>query len=203
MIIQTAVKDDWERISEISKASGYIDYISQMGPSYLNGGKVIVAIDNNTIAGFLKIEELCDNTYWLSGLRVHPGFRRKGIARTLTEEAIRSARKHNFTAVRIAVSQHNVASLKLTESEGFKITHEMINFKGVPEANDTRNIPAISNKMVNYGWKYGYYTGESCGIRFKESGGITYSLYKNPQEPYSFSQIISGMGEIKLSGNGI
>ncbi|EQD48193.1 GCN5-related N-acetyltransferase domain protein [mine drainage metagenome] len=143
MIIQTAVKDNWGRISEISKASGYIDYISQVGPSYLNGGNVIVAIENNTIAGFLKIEELCDNSYWLSGLRVHPDFRRKGIARTLTKKAIRTAKLNDFKAVRLLVSQQNVASLKLSENEGFKIIREMINFKGIPEVKDNKKSYSI------------------------------------------------------------
>ena len=80
-----------------------MDYISQIGPSYINDGTVIVGEESGTITGFLKIEELIDNTSWLGGLRVHPDFRRKGIAMQLTREAVNMGKVRGHKATRILI----------------------------------------------------------------------------------------------------
>jgi hypothetical protein len=203
--IRTATLSDWDHISNISKKSGYIDYISQIGPSYINDGTVIVGEDSGTITGFLKIEELIDNTSWLGGLRVHPDFRRKGIAMQLTREAVNMGKVRGHTATRILISTDNVASIELSKKSGFKIISEQLFFSGFPDVRNGKIVSPVNDKLINYGWKYGYWTIDEFGpkVDFVQEGNITYSLMKEEEQQSSYVQIISGEGEIELDGEGI
>ena len=205
MNIRTATLSDWDHISDISKISGYIDYISQIGPSYINDGTVIVGEDSGTITGFLKIEELIDNTSWLGGLRVHPDFRRKGIALQLTREAVNMGKVRGHTATRILISTDNVASIELSKKSGFKIISEQLFFSGFPDVRNGKIVSPVNDKLINYGWKYGYWTIDEFGpkVDFVQEGNITYSLMKEEEQQSSYVQIISGEGEIELDGEGI
>ena len=205
MNIRTATLSDWDHISDISKISGYIDYISQIGPSYINDGTVIVGEDSGTITGFLKIEELIDNTSWLGGLRVHPDFRRKGIAMQLTREAVNMGKVRGHTATRILISTDNVASIELSKKSGFKIISEQLFFSGFPDVRNGKIVSPVNDKLINYGWKYGYWTIDEFGpkVDFVQEGNITYSLMKEEEQQSSYVQIISGEGEIELDGEGI
>ena len=205
MNIRTATLSDWDHISDISKISGYIDYISQIGPSYINDGTVIVGEESGTITGFLKIEELADNTSWLGGLRVHPDFRRKGIALQLTREAVNMGKVRGHTATRILISTENVASIELSKKSGFKIISEQLFFSGFPDVRNGKIVSPVNDKLINYGWKYGYWTIDEFGpkVDFVQEGNITYSLMKEEEQQSSYVQIISGEGEIELDGEGI
>ena len=205
MNIRTATLSDWDHISNISKISGYIDYISQIGPSYINDGTVIVGEDSGTITGFLKIEELIDNTSWLGGLRVHPDFRRKGIAMQLTREAVNMGKVRGHTATRILISTDNVASIELSKKSGFKIISEQLFFSGFPDVRNGKIVSPVNDKLINYGWKYGYWTIDEFGpkVDFVQEGNIIYSLMKEEEQQSSYIQIISGEGEIELGGEGI
>ena len=205
MNIRTATLSDWDHISNISKISGYIDYISQIGPAYINDGTVIVGEDTGTITGFLKIEELIDNTSWLGGLRVHPDFRRKGIAMQLTREAVNMGKVRGHTATRILISTDNVASIELSKKSGFKIISEQLFFSGFPDVKNGKYVSPVNDKLINYGWKYGYWTFEEFGpkVDFIQEGNIIYSLMKEEEQQSSYGQIISGEGEIELDGEGI
>ena len=205
MNIRTATLSDWDHISNISKKSGYIDYISQIGPSYINDGTVIVGEDSGTITGFLKIEELIDNTSWLGGLRVHPDFRRKGIAMQLTREAVNMGKVRGHTATRILISTDNVASIELSKKSGFKIISEQLFFSGFPDVRNGKYASPVNDKLINYGWKYAYWTIDEFGpkVDFVQEGNITYSLMKEEEQQSSYVQIISGEGEIELDGEGI
>ncbi len=205
MNIRTATLSDWDHISNISKISGYIDYISQIGPSYINDGTVIVGEDSGTITGFLKIEELIDNTSWLGGLRVHPDFRRKGIAMQLTREAVNMGKVRGHTATRILISTDNVASIELSKKSGFKIISEQLFFSGFPDVKNGKYVSPVNDKLINYGWKYGYWTIDEFGpkVDFIQEGNIIYSLMKEEEQQSSYVQIISGEGEIELDGEGI
>ena len=205
MNIRTATLSDWDHISNISKISGYIDYISKIGPSYINDGTVIVGEDTGTITGFLKIEELIDNTSWLGGLRVHPDFRRKGIAMQLTREAVNMGKVRGHTATRILISTDNVASIELSKKSGFKIISEQLFFSGFPDVRNGKIVSPVNDKLINYGWKYGYWTIDEFGpkVDFVQEGNITYSLMKEEEQQSSYVQIISGEGEIELDGEGI
>ncbi len=205
MNIRTATLSDWDLISNISKISGYIDYISKIGPSYINDGTVIVGEETGTITGFLKIEELIDNTSWLGGLRVHPDFRRKGIAMQLTREAVNMGKVRGHTATRILISTDNVASIELSKKSGFKIISEQLFFSGFPDVKNGKYVSPVNDKLINYGWKYGYWTFEEFGpkVDFIQEGNIIYSLMKEEEQQSYYVQIISGEGEIELDGEGI
>ena len=196
---------DWDHISSISKISGYMDYISHIGPSYINEGTVIVGEENGTITGFLKIEELVDNTSWLGGLRVHPDFRRKGIALQLTREAVNMGKVRGHIATRILVYTDNKASLELSKKSGFKIISEQLFFTGSPNINNGKPASPVKDKLINYGWKYGYWSMDDFGpkVDFVEENNIIYSIMRDEEGQSSYVQIVSGKGDINLEGEGI
>lgn len=126
-----AGSDDWEDIRRISEISGYFDYIGRMGKSYLDWGTVIVAVDGDSILGFLKIEELQDRSAWLSGLRVDPARRREGIAGFLTGAAVGQAKENGLSCARMLIHSENEPSLKLAQSCGFKNILEYEFYSGI------------------------------------------------------------------------
>ncbi len=203
--IRTATLSDWDHISNISKISGYLDYINNIGPSYINDGMVIVGEDYGTITGFLKIEELIDNTSWLGGLRVHPDYRRKGIALQLTKEAVNMGKVRGHTAARILVSTDNLASLELSKKSGFTIVSEQLFYSGFPDLNNGNYVSPVKDKLINYGWKYGYWTIDEFGpkVDFVKENDVVYSIIKEVDQQSSYAQILSGEGEIKLHGDGV
>ena len=203
--IRTATLSDWDHISNISKISGYLDYINNIGPSYINNGMVIVGEEAGTITGFLKIEELIDNTSWVGGLRIHPDYRRKGIALQLTREAVNMGKVRGHTAARILVSTDNLASLELSKKSGFTIISEQLLFSGFPKFKNGNYVSPVKDRLINYGWKYGYWSIEEFGpkVDFVQDGDIVYSIMKDEELQYSYAQILSGEGEIELHGDGV
>ncbi len=202
MNIRPATENDWPEISGISNISGYFDYISEMGKSYMNTGTILVA-EESRVVGFLKIEDLCDNSIWLSGLRVHPDYRRLGIASLLTNKAIESERSRGFSAARILVSSDNKASLALSQKAGFTIISHLEFYEGTPTCPESKPIQPAKGSMVNFGWKFGYYTDERhCRIEFRECSGISYTMSPENEEGYPYSHILSGTGDISLDGKG-
>ena len=66
-------------------------------------------------------------------------------------------------------------------------------------------VSPVNDKLINYGWKYGYWTIDEFGpkVDFIQEGNIIYSLMKEEEQQSSYVQIISGEGEIELDGEGI
>lgn len=155
-MIRTAEPYDWPFISKISEIAGYDDYINAIGPSYMDNGQVLVYEMDGNIAGFLKMETLPDNSSWLSGLRVHPDFRRRSVATKLTEEAISKSRESGRRKVRLLVQHNNLKSLSLVAKLGFKTVSDFIFFQGIPEpVHETENVVTGEfPKMINMGWVF-------------------------------------------------
>ena len=99
--ITVAGADNWNEISNISMKSGYEDYINKVGSTYLDDGIVLLSYIDETASGFLKLEEMPDNSAWLSGIRVLPEFRRMHIGSNLTEKAIELARSQGLIIARM------------------------------------------------------------------------------------------------------
>jgi len=83
--------------------------------SYTYGIEVdghLVSLDN------LRLVEK-GRTGWLEGLRVHPDYRGKGLAKKLTEYMIREAQRLKVQRIRYTTAVDNLASLKIAEKAGF------------------------------------------------------------------------------------
>ncbi|MEM0156784.1 MAG: GNAT family N-acetyltransferase, partial [Thermoplasmataceae archaeon] len=156
-MIDSATGKDWHKISEISKRSGYEDYINRIGPSYLDSGHVLVWKDNAEIRGFLKLEYLQDNSAWMSGLRVDPDFRRMSIGSDLTNAAIELAVNSGASCVRMLIHDGNFKSSGLAIKLGFYRVSRFAFFNGIP-AGESIAVPEIPHEIgvqyLNTGWTF-------------------------------------------------
>lgn len=151
--IRIADNSDWSAISRISAISGYMDYINEIGERYLESGQILL-LERDEILGFLKMEELPDNSLWLSGVRVDPAYRRQGIAESLTEAAEIVARERSLSSLRMMIYSDNSASLRLAEKRGYTIVEKFRILQGGIDLANFDELDPIDNTIVNVGWKF-------------------------------------------------
>lgn len=153
-MIRKASHDDWPAISDISRRSGYEDYINRVGISYIDEGDVLV-YEEDRIKGFAKIEYLPDNSVWFSGLRVDPNYWRSGIGQKLTEGSLGTAADRKCTAARLLVYEDNAKSLSLVEKMGFHLVEKYNFIYGIPDTEGfSINKSIIRHGFINLGWKF-------------------------------------------------
>lgn len=153
-MIRRATSDDWPSISNISRRSGYEDYINRVGNAYLDHGEVLV-YDEGRIKGFAKVEYLPDGSVWFSGLRVDPEYWRSGIGLKITEASLEMAKKRDCPYARLLVYDDNMRSLNLVEKIGFNQVEKYTFLHGLPDLSTfLQEDSAIENGMINIGWKF-------------------------------------------------
>jgi len=83
---------------------------------------LFVARTQGALAGFVKAQQDAENpsVWWWLGLVVHPGHRRRGIARGLFERSAAYAREHGATILRSDTHLDNAASIAVHERLGFR-----------------------------------------------------------------------------------
>lgn len=160
-MIRIAGKKDWPAISDISRRSGYEDYINEVGLEYLSTGEVLV-FEDPRIEGFTKIEFLPDNSAWFSGLRVDPNFWRKGIATALTEASFQRAMEVGCTMVRLLVYDDNSRSLNLVSKLGFNEVSRFRFFMCPPDLNGFSETKDKLSGYLNLHWKFADISRESA-----------------------------------------
>ncbi len=161
-MIRLATKEDWPSISDISRRSGYIDYINRIGESYLDNGEVYV-YDDNGIQGFAKLNYLPDNAVWSGGLRVDPDHWRKGIGTVITNSIIDIARKKGCDVFRVLIYTDNFRSIRLTEKLGGRITGEYNFFTGIPDMDGFEIHREKISGYVNSSWEFTKYSERHPG----------------------------------------
>ena len=90
---------------------------------YAEEGKVLVAVDQGTVAGFAKLIE-----FQVGGVKygcilwiaVHPAFRRKGIAYALTNSGVESLKREGSKGVFASTQQKNWAAKGALGKAGFR-----------------------------------------------------------------------------------
>lgn len=155
MPIRSAGLDDWESVSYISRIAGYDDYINEMGVSYLGNRDVYLYESEGVIKGFIKIENVFGKSQWLSGLRVHPDYRRSGIALDLTDFALRKAEEDKLHISRLLIEERNAPSLNLAAKCGFtkRDCYYFLNGSPVPTGIGSNCMPEAGT-IVDIGWKF-------------------------------------------------
>lgn len=198
--IRIAGKADWKAISKISSISGYMDYINEVGESYLDAGQVLV-FEEESVEGFLKMEELPDKSMWLSGARVDPEYRRRGIADTLTEAAEIIARMRSLSTVRLFIYSENTPSVRLAEKRGYSVSGKFRFFDGSIDTTDLDDSMVVENTLINVGWRFmKSVTGvNGMGKFLARDEGI---LFTYDSDYSRFYQPISGRFEI-VAGEGV
>ena len=153
-MIRKATPGDWPSISDISRRSGYEDYINRTGSSYLEEGEVLL-YEDGSIKAFSKIEYLPDNSVWFSGLRVDPDYWRSGIGQKLSEASLKFGTEKGCATARLLVYDDNTRSLGLVEKLGFRMVGKYNFIYGTPNLEDFDTVEvALDQGLINLGWKF-------------------------------------------------
>jgi len=125
ILVREARPEDKDAVIEFTKNTWERgDYIPMVWDSWINDshGILLIADYKGEPIGLLHIRFMPDNSAWLEGLRVHPEYRRKGVATILNSEAIKMCISKGIRVFRGAIFEWNVPSLKLaTQKLGFRI----------------------------------------------------------------------------------
>jgi ribosomal protein S18 acetylase RimI-like enzyme len=107
-----------QQMRRASKNSSFLSWASTSMP--LQG---YVWEEEKKIVGNISIipfREKGKTVFLLANVAVHPDFRRKGIARTLTQKGMRHARNHAAESIWVHVEENNPGAVRLYENLGFQ-----------------------------------------------------------------------------------
>ncbi len=129
VIIRKATRADKAEITSFTRNTWeWGDYI----PSVINfwlrekDGMVLVADIGGRPVGMLHVKFLPDHSAWFEGLRVHPLYRRRGIAYKLNLSALEMLKEMGIGRVRLVIESSNKPSLNLATKLGFRKISEWI-----------------------------------------------------------------------------
>ena len=110
--LMSFIKDVW----------GGHDYIPYVWDAWLRekGSRMFVVVVDGTPVGMNKVSFPEDGSAWLQGARVHPAFRRRGLATMLGENSMKVARERGAKVFRLTTSSRNFASMKQATGMGFR-----------------------------------------------------------------------------------
>jgi ribosomal protein S18 acetylase RimI-like enzyme len=83
-------------------------------------GRCWVAVEDGRVVAVAKLTISPSREAWLHGLRVHPDYRRRGIATALLEHRLSRARQLGARVARLDTSEDNVAIHRLARRYGFR-----------------------------------------------------------------------------------
>lgn len=110
------------------------DYLSDVWDDWTRErrAKLLVAELDQRVVGTTHIACLGEGEAWLEGVRVHPDYRRQGVARELICAAHEWASKAQCRVVRLETDSHNSRARPLFESFGYREILEYVGWKGKP-----------------------------------------------------------------------
>ena len=111
------------------------DYIMSVWRQWISdsNGKLLVAEYNHKVVGMMRVAFRPGGEAYLAGARVHPEYRRKGVATALTEKCIEHARKRGARFASLATASSNLPAIKLAEKLGFKMVGEFVEVEAWPK----------------------------------------------------------------------
>ncbi len=98
------------------------DYIPEVWDEWLADpeGELTVAELNGQVVGLAKLTHIADEEWWLEGLRVHPAYRRLGLARRLQAHQLEVAARLGAGVVRFITASSNRPVHRNAERDGFR-----------------------------------------------------------------------------------
>jgi ribosomal protein S18 acetylase RimI-like enzyme len=135
VIIRKARLDDEPHIREFTKHTfKYGDYVGDAFAGWLGAACDVWVADIGGIpVGVTCVDYPAPGEAWFQGMRVHPDYRRQGIATMLTQACIKEARERGARIARAVIDFDNYRSIGLAGSIGFKQVAELIEFDVYPE----------------------------------------------------------------------
>lgn len=87
-------------------------------------GDLLVATVQDKVVGTLHVRYLGNDEAWLEGVRVHPGFRQRGIAGVLIDAAHKRAIRKKCRTISLETQVRNTAARRAFEKFGYQVVVE-------------------------------------------------------------------------------
>jgi ribosomal protein S18 acetylase RimI-like enzyme len=120
--IRPAKRSDREEVlSFCVNTFSWGDYIDRVWDYWYRKGRLLVMEDGGRKIAMSHVE-LCPDgrSMWLEGVRVHPDYRKSGIATRLVEKMLEYGRQSGAREASAIVDVTNVASQRMVEKNGFQ-----------------------------------------------------------------------------------
>ncbi len=154
MIIREAKPEDKGDILEISSQvwEGH-DYVPLVLDRWLEEGGLLAAELDGKVVGFAKTTVLGPGELWFEGLRVHPSYRGRGIAKALAEAQLQEAlaRAPRPRSIRLATAEVNRESIHIAEELGFREVARFTYMRGPVAAGEGARGPEAKLVVVQAG----------------------------------------------------
>lgn len=97
------------------------DYIPDCWDNWLGDtrARMLVAVVDGHQVGLMHVQLLEDSVAWIEGVRVHPSFRRRGVASALNAAGRAYADHEGCKVLRLATGMDNIASQNLFGTHGY------------------------------------------------------------------------------------
>lgn len=117
--LRRATPRDRAAVDEICGPGDYLPEVFDMWVRDRRGGLWVAMIRDRAV-GVAKLTLLGDQEAWLHGLRVHPRYRRRGVARALLAHRLERAKRLGARVARLDTSDDNAAVLRLMRRSTFR-----------------------------------------------------------------------------------
>ncbi len=97
------------------------DYIPEVWDDWLHNtrGRMFVGLADRNPVGMMHVALLDDGAAWMEGMRVHPDFRRRGVASSMDATGRMYARECGIQLARLATGKDNIAAQNALCSLGY------------------------------------------------------------------------------------
>lgn len=162
-MIREAKREDRPHVEEIARLTweGH-DYLPLVFDSWLEDGHFYVVEEDGKVVATAKLTLLPCGVGWMEGLRVHPSYRGRGLAKRLHEFLISLGREMSargeLKSLMYATYVKNEASIHLGESTGFRVVKRFYHLYRGPERVEAQlrevepRLPDV--EPVPVGWKF-------------------------------------------------
>jgi ribosomal protein S18 acetylase RimI-like enzyme len=137
--IRAALPSDERGVREVCRRIWPDDYVPEVFRDWVKDrrGRLWVALEDDRVVAVAKLTVMPSREAWLHALRVHPKYRRRGIATALLEHRLARARRLGARVARLDTAEDNVAVRRLMRRYGFRRV-EVIDYY---HASPTRHEP--------------------------------------------------------------
>lgn len=122
LAIRPPTAEDLPAIRELVSLIGSNDYVAEAVESWIgrSDGQVLVAFAGSELVGIARAQGQAEGVVWFHAMRVHPSYRRRGVARTLQEALEAWGRERSYRLGRLATAQDNLPAQQALVKLGFE-----------------------------------------------------------------------------------
>lgn len=141
VIIRMARPSDRNQILAFTRNTfSWGDYLDQTWDDWVDGrdGRLLVAQVGGKSVGIVHVRLMGKREAWCEGMRVHPDYRKKGVASSLNAQALDFARRAGCRIARLETSSSNFPAQSAIASLGYRFVFRLREWGSKSAANRTR-----------------------------------------------------------------